>query len=65
RLTRPLKTDERLWVMSALLFSVLLGILLALSTPNFGTLVRYKVAFSPFLLYVLLVVLLRQNEQTA
>ncbi len=65
RLTRALKTDEQLWAVSALLFSVLLGILLALSTPNFGTLVRYKVAFSPFLLYVLLVVLLRQNEQTA
>jgi hypothetical protein len=30
-----------------------LAALLAISTPNFGTLTRYKVAFLPFMIYLL------------
>jgi hypothetical protein len=34
-------------------YSVLLCIFLALSTPNFGTLIRYRVGFLPFLLVLI------------
>lgn len=54
--------DERLWIVVILLYSVLLGGLLAISTPNFGTLIRYKAAFSPFLLYLVLCPLLLRKS---
>ncbi|MEM9829927.1 MAG: hypothetical protein AAF944_04790 [Bacteroidota bacterium] len=59
---KNLKIDQRLWLMAAILFSVLLGTLLTLSTPNFGTLARYKVAFSPLLLYITLSTLLPSRK---
>jgi hypothetical protein len=37
-----------LLVLSVLVYVVLLCVFLALSTPNFGTLVRYRVGFLPF-----------------
>ena len=36
-------------VLSGLLIIIMLAVMLALSTPNFGSLVRYKNAFLPFL----------------
>jgi hypothetical protein len=50
-LTR-VKREERLWVLSTLFYCFVLAVFLALSTPNFGTLVRYKVGFVPFLVYL-------------
>lgn len=44
----------RLLIISILGYSILLCVFLALSTPNFGTLVRYRVGFLPF--FVLLIV---------
>jgi hypothetical protein len=43
-----------LLIVSALLYILLLSALLALSSPNFGALSRYKVAFMPFFAYLLL-----------
>jgi hypothetical protein len=44
----------RVLILSILAYSTLLCVLLALSTPNFGTLIRYRVGFLPF--FVLLIV---------
>ncbi len=49
------RQDIKLWLVAGLVYAGLLGVLLAFSTPNFGTLIRYKVAYSPFLLYIILV----------
>jgi hypothetical protein len=50
---RPPLEQNRLIVMTAVGYIVVLCIFLALSTPNFGTLSRYRVGFLPF--FVLLV----------
>lgn len=44
---------HRLLLFSILVYSVLLCIFLALSTPNFGTLSRYRVGFLPFLVLLI------------
>ena len=44
---------ERLLLFSILIYTILLCIFLALSTPNFGTLSRYRVGFLPFLVFLL------------
>jgi hypothetical protein len=44
--------EDKLMICSWLLYSVLLGALLALSTPSFGTLIRFRVGFMPFLIFV-------------
>lgn len=48
------------WLVGGLTFAVILGVLLAFSAPNFGTLIRYKVAFAPYILYLSLIPLLRK-----
>lgn len=40
--------------LALLLYVVVLGVMMGLTTPNFGTLNRYRVAFLPFLVYLLL-----------
>lgn len=42
------RSPQRILILSGIVYIVLLCIFLALSTPNFGTLVRYKVGFLPF-----------------
>ncbi len=44
----------RLLIFSSVVYIVILCIFLALSTPNFGTLARYKIGFQPFLAFLLL-----------
>ena len=44
------RVDHLLFVAIVLAFAVIFG----LSTPNFGTLSRYRIAFLPFLVYLLL-----------
>jgi hypothetical protein len=53
RSTRMPLDENKLIVMAAVVYIVVLCIFLALSTPNFGTLSRYRVGFLPF--FVLLV----------
>jgi hypothetical protein len=45
----------RLLIFSTLVYIVILCLFLALSTPNLGTLTRYKVGFQPFFVFMLLV----------
>jgi hypothetical protein len=44
---------RRTWLLPILTYCFLLCILLALSTPNFGTLSRYRIGFLPFLVFAL------------
>ena len=50
-----LQTPNRLLVFSIITYTSILCVFLALSTPNFGTLVRYKVGFLPFFLLIILI----------
>lgn len=46
--------ENRLIAMSAVVYIVVLCIFLALSTPNFGTLSRYRIGFLPFFILLIL-----------
>jgi hypothetical protein len=48
------KSPHRLLVLAILVYAVSLCIFLAISTPNFGTLVRYRIGFLPLLLIIVL-----------
>ena len=50
---RLMQSTNRLMLFSVLCYSILLCTFLALSTPNLGSLSRYKVGFMPFLLLIL------------
>jgi hypothetical protein len=56
RLVRPGKVSgtDRLVLLAILAYTVLLCTFLAMSTPNFGTLSRYRIGFLPFLVVVIL-----------
>jgi hypothetical protein len=41
------RSPDRMLILSGVVYVVLLGVFLALSTPNFGTLARYRVGFLP------------------
>lgn len=47
------KSNHRLLLFSILTYCFLLCVLLALSAPNFGTLVRYKIGFLPFFVFLI------------
>jgi hypothetical protein len=47
-------SDNRLIVIATVVYIVVLCIFLALSTPNFGTLSRYRVGFLPFFVLLIL-----------
>ena len=46
--------SESLWIFATLLYIGTLAVMLAFASPNFGSLVRYRVAFLPFLVYLVL-----------
>lgn len=48
------KSPDRLLVLAMLTYIIILAIFLSLSTPNLGTLSRYKVGFLPFLVFLLI-----------
>lgn len=47
-------SPSKLIILSLLVYILLLAIFLSLSTPNFGTLSRYRVGFLPFFFFLLL-----------
>ena len=51
--TQLVKSRQRLLLCSILLYAGVLCVFLALSTPNFGTLSRYRISFLPFLLLLI------------
>ena len=48
------QSPHRLLIFSVVVYIVILCVFLSLSTPNLGTLARYKVGFQPFLVFILL-----------
>jgi len=50
---KKVESGNTLLMVSALVYIVLLCIFLALSTPNLGTLSRYRVGFLPFLVFII------------
>ena len=48
-----MKSPHRLLLFSTIMYIALLCIFLALSTPNLGTLSRYRVGFLPFLIFII------------
>lgn len=53
RQAKVLQTD-RIWVIAALFYIIVLSIVLAFASPNFGSLARYRVAFLPFFVFLIL-----------
>lgn len=47
------QSPHRLLIFSVVVYIVILCVFLSLSTPNLGTLARYKVGFQPFLVFLL------------
>ena len=47
------QSPHRLLIFSVVVYIVILCVFLSLSTPNLGTLARYKVGFQPFLVFIL------------
>ncbi|MBL6447358.1 hypothetical protein JMN32_13650 [Fulvivirga sp. 29W222] len=52
KLPKKLTDENRVLLLSAAIYCIGLSIFLALSTPNFGTLIRYKVGFLPVMLLI-------------
>ncbi len=50
-------TNQKLLLFCGILYLLVLSVFIALATPNLGTLVRYKVGFLPFAVYILLATL--------
>lgn len=50
---RIARSKHRLLIFSTIVFVAVLCVFLALSTPNYGTLSRYRVGFLPFLVFLL------------
>lgn len=51
-MVRVMRSEHRMIIAASLAYALLLTIFLALSTPNFGTLSRYRIGALPFLLLV-------------
>lgn len=49
--------EEKWWGIAILMYASVLATVISLATPNFGTLIRYEVAYMPFLWLMVLVIL--------
>lgn len=52
-LNKKMTTPHRIILLATLSYCIVLCVFLALSTPNFGTLSRYRVGFLPFFVFVI------------
>ncbi|HZB12683.1 MAG TPA: hypothetical protein VE467_06630 [Chryseolinea sp.] len=55
QIKKAMVSPHRLLLFSIVMYSILLCVFLALSTPNFGTLSRYRVGFLPYFAFVLMI----------
>ncbi len=53
RLFKITKYPHKILMFSAMVYIIILAIFMALSSPNFGTLVRYKIGFLPFFIFLI------------
>lgn len=49
-----IRSSNPVWIIATVAYIIVLGSLLAFASPNFGSLVRYRVAFLPFFVYLCL-----------
>jgi len=67
-LTKPIKLFKNIesdaFLIFCLLFTLILGFGVGLSTSNFGALVRYKIPFLPFYMFLVLFFVKFKNEKT-
>lgn len=56
---------EKWWGIAIMIYVVVLSSIITLATPNFGTLIRYEVAYMPFLWLIILWVLNKFKLQKA
>lgn len=54
RIFRNREFPHRILIFSMVVYICILAAFMALSSPNFGTLVRYKIAFLPFFIYLII-----------
>ena len=59
---KSIQPETHLLIWSTILYISILNILLAFASPNFGSLVRYKVATLPFLAYLISINLFQKLE---
>jgi hypothetical protein len=52
RLKNIWSSPDWILIVSILVYTIVLGVFLSLSTPNFGTLARYRVGFLPFFVFL-------------
>jgi hypothetical protein len=53
-LTTAHRSQDRLLILSLIIYIVLLCVFVTLSTPNFGTLARYRVGYLPFFAFLVM-----------
>ncbi|MBK6267263.1 hypothetical protein JKA74_19635 [Marivirga sp. S37H4] len=46
--------NEIWWIIGVLIYCSVLAVVISISTPNFGTLIRYQVAYMPFIWFLVL-----------
>jgi hypothetical protein len=54
RIGKLLKNKDYLLIVATIIFVLIMAVLLSISTPNFGSLSRYKTGFMPFFLLMIL-----------
>jgi hypothetical protein len=50
-----LEDSEKILIFSVVVYILIMAILMAFASPNFGSLMRYKVGFLPFFIYLILI----------
>lgn len=58
------KSSEKWWGIAILVYTSVLSVVITLATPNFGTLIRYEVAYMPFLWLLVLTVLNKYKDSS-
>lgn len=54
RIKDIVKAREKLLLLGVLVYILILAVVLTFAAPNFGTLVRYKIGFLPFFVFILI-----------
>lgn len=50
---KNISEETKIYLIAVVIYIIILSTMLALSTPNFGTLIRYKVGFLPYFVYLI------------
>lgn len=50
---KSVSEETKIYLLALVVYVVIMSVMLSLSTPNFGTLTRYKVGFLPYFIYII------------